>query len=169
MKHGKLKQVLPPPASWKVPPTATAGPLPDAMHLMHKDGAVTTASSAAQLLRGARQIHGTLSTASAAALYFVRPQTNNVTHVAEAVTANATAVLTRSGIANKPVLYPGRADVGVFQQEHMLTSLHCKPCFKLATQAQIMGSKKEDPDALVETHLHQACPGNGRACWLSLI
>ena len=86
--------------------------------IVERSGQDGRGSSAAQLLGGARQTHGTLSRAFAAALYFVRPQINNVAHVAEAVTANATAMLTRSGMANRPLLSLGRPDVGVFYQEH---------------------------------------------------
>lgn len=47
-----------------------------------------------------------LSHANAAADHLVRPQSNSVPHITAAVNANATAVLTRSGVATRLVTDP---------------------------------------------------------------
>ena len=49
-------------------------------------------------------VHGTISRQNAAAIHLEWPQSNSVAHISEALVANATAVLTRSGTANQPVL-----------------------------------------------------------------
>ena len=63
--------------------------------------------SAAQHLGAARSAHGTLSRAHAAAIHLIQPQSGSVAHVPEAVNINATAVLTRSGVATPPILDRG--------------------------------------------------------------